>query len=52
MKIIKGDTAIFDINLKVDNLHHMCDISDTYFRKIFKDRFNKTPSEVRKGSNF
>lgn len=30
---------IYDSSLKVDNLHVMCGISDTYFRKIFISKF-------------
>jgi len=34
---------IFDCNLKIDNLHNMCGISHTYFRKIFIARFSTSP---------
>ena len=36
-------THIYDCSLKVDTLHLMCGISDTYFRKIFASRFGTTP---------
>lgn len=38
-------THLFDCNLKIDNLHRLCLISDTYFRKIFLSRFSVTPQE-------
>lgn len=38
-------THIFDLNLKIDNLHRLCCISDTYFRNLFIARFNVTPQE-------
>ena len=34
---------IYDTALKMDELHLMCGISDTYFRKIFHLRFGKSP---------
>ncbi len=34
---------LYDNSLKIKDLHLMCGISDTYFRKIFKKRFNVTP---------
>ena len=34
---------IYDVGLKVDKLHRLCGISDTYFRRIFVSRFNMTP---------
>lgn len=34
---------IFDCSLKVDKLHLLCGISDTYFRKIFAARFGTSP---------
>ena len=36
---------LFDCHLKIDNLHRLCCISDTYFRKIFLSRYNTTPQE-------
>lgn len=36
---------IYDSELKVDSLHCLCGISDTYFRKIFRLKFNMTPKE-------
>ena len=36
---------IFDPNLKINDLHFQCGISDTYFRKIFKASFGITPQE-------
>jgi AraC-like DNA-binding protein len=36
---------IYDPGLKVDKLHHLCGISDTYFRRIFVSRFAMTPRE-------
>ena len=36
---------LFDFDLKIDNLHRLCYISDTYFRKIFISRFNMSPKE-------
>ena len=36
---------LFDCHLKIDNLHRLCCISDTYFRKLFISRFNATPQE-------
>ena len=38
-------THLFDCRLKVDSLHRLCCVSDTYFRKIFVSRFNITPQE-------
>lgn len=38
-------TNIFNCSLKTDDLHVMCGISDTYFRKIFYAKFATTPSE-------
>ncbi len=34
---------IFSTTLKTDDLHRLCGISDTYFRKIFKANFGTTP---------
>ncbi len=36
---------IYDSNLGINKLHRLCGISDTYFRKIFKSRYNMTPQE-------
>lgn len=36
---------IYDSSLRVNNLHALCGISDTYFRKIFMLRFNMTPQK-------
>ena len=36
---------LFDCHLKVDNLHRLCCISDTYFRKLFFSKFNLSPQE-------
>lgn len=36
---------IFDYDLKVDNLHLLCNISDTYFRKIFISNFGMSPQK-------
>lgn len=36
---------IFNCDLKVGDLHLICGISDTYFRKIFKAYFGVTPQE-------
>ena len=36
---------IFDCNLKIDHLHLLCGISDTYFRKIFAAKFAQTPQK-------
>ena len=34
---------IYDCNLKMDELHKLCGVSDTYFRKIFIARFGTSP---------
>ena len=34
---------IYESSLKVDKLHNLCGISDTYFRKIFAARFGMSP---------
>lgn len=34
---------IYEEKLKIDKLHHLCGISDTYFRKIFAQRFGMSP---------
>lgn len=36
---------IFNCDLKVDDLHLLCGISDTYFREIFKANFEVSPQE-------
>ena len=36
---------IYSENLKIDKLHRLCGISDTYFRKIFASRFGMSPQE-------
>ena len=36
---------IYDCSLKVDCLHTLCGISDTYFRKIFVARFGMSPQK-------
>lgn len=36
---------IYDSDFKIEKLHRLCGISDTYFRKIFMLRFNMTPQE-------
>ena len=36
---------IYDKALKINKLHRLCGISDTYFRKVFTLIFNKTPQE-------
>ena len=36
---------LFDCHLKIDNLHRLCCVSDTYFRKLFISRFGVTPQE-------
>ncbi|MBO5879822.1 MAG: helix-turn-helix transcriptional regulator [Clostridia bacterium] len=36
---------IYDSALKIDKLHRLCGISDTYFRRIFTARFNMSPQE-------
>lgn len=36
---------IYDADLRIDRLHRLCGISDTYFRKIFLKRFALTPQE-------
>ncbi len=34
---------IYDNDLKIDKLHRLCGISDTYFRKIFASKFSTSP---------
>ena len=36
---------IYDREFKIDKLHRLCGISDTYFRHIFISRFSMTPQE-------
>lgn len=36
---------IYNSTFKINKLHHLCGISDTYFRKIFMSRFNMSPQE-------
>lgn len=36
---------IYDTGFKINKLHRLCGISDTYFRKIFAQRFNMNPQE-------
>lgn len=36
---------IYDCSFKVNKLHRVCGISDTYFRKIFEAEFDMTPQE-------
>lgn len=36
---------LFDPALKVGELHTLCGISDTYFRRLFQDRFGITPKK-------
>lgn len=35
---------IYNCSLKIDKLHKLCGISDTYFRKIFISKFGVTPN--------
>ena len=35
--------ALFDPALRIDQLHRLCGISDTYFRKLFVARFGVSP---------
>lgn len=34
---------IFDVTFKTDDLHKICGVSDTYFRKIFMSKFGISP---------
>lgn len=34
---------IYDSDLKIDKLHRLCGVSNTYFRRIFVSRFGVTP---------
>ena len=36
---------IYDMDFKVESLHFLCGISDTYFRRLFKSVFALTPQE-------
>lgn len=36
---------IYSSNFKIEKLHRLCGISDTYFRAIFMKRFHMTPQE-------
>lgn len=36
---------VYDSELKVDRLHRLCGISDTYFRKLFRLKMSMTPVE-------
>ena len=36
---------IYDTDFKINKLHALCGISDTYFRKIFTKKYNMTPKE-------
>lgn len=36
---------IFDPNLRIGRLHHLCGISDTYFRQLFLARFGIGPKQ-------
>ena len=36
---------IYSPSLRIEKLHLLCGISDTYFRKIFKSKFNMTPQK-------
>ena len=36
---------LYDSQLKIDKLHRLCGISDTYFRKIFVAQFRMSPQE-------
>jgi len=43
---------IYDGNLKIDELHQLCGISNTYFRKIFISRFGTSPKDYVVGKRF
>ena len=34
---------LYDCELRVGELHRLCGVSDTYFRKIFRSRFGASP---------
>lgn len=36
---------VYDAELKVNKLHKLCGMSDTYFRRLFVMRFNMTPNK-------
>ena len=36
---------IYDADFKISKLHALCGISDTYFRKIFTQKYNMTPKD-------
>ena len=36
---------LYDSDFKLDKLHRLCGISDTYFRKLFLQRFHVSPQE-------
>lgn len=36
---------LYDCNLKIETMHQLCGISDTYFRKIFQSKFNLSPQK-------
>ncbi|MBR5903405.1 MAG: helix-turn-helix transcriptional regulator [Clostridia bacterium] len=36
---------IFDPDLRAGQLHRLCGVSDTYFRKLFEERFGLTPKK-------
>ena len=36
---------IFDPDLRVGQLHELCGVSDTYFRRLFEERFGLTPKK-------
>lgn len=36
---------IFDCHFKIDELHKLCSISDTYFRRLFVSQFGITPKK-------
>ncbi len=43
--VIYLKSHIFDTDLKADDLHKLCGISDTYFRKIFTSKYGTTPQK-------
>ena len=36
---------VWDMDLRIEKLHSLCGISDTYFRRIFASKFGMSPSE-------
>lgn len=36
---------IYSCELKIDELHHLCGVSDTYFRKLFVSKFGTSPKD-------